>query len=569
MTGYSGSEPQAGILQYDLSPRTKAIVIGGTMLGLFVSAVNQTVVSTALPRIIAELGGISVFTWVFTSFLLTSTTVMPVVGKLSDLYGRKPFFMVGIAVFMLASALSGASQNIMQLIVFRAFQGIGAGMIMATSFAVIGDLYPPAERGKYMGLLAATYGLASVFGPTLGGYLTDNLSWRWVFYVNIPFGFLALAVLAVGFPWVRRPPGERHIDYWGAATLILAVVPLLVALVWAGDLYPWLSPQIGGLLLFSALMTLAFIIVESLAEEPILPLGMFRNQIFVVAVVVTFLTGIGMFGSIAFMPWFVQGALGASATNSGLVNTPMMLGLMVAATVSGQLVTRFGYYRLLIVLGGVILAAGMYLMTLMDESTAQTLAVRNMVIIGLGLGLSLPLLSLIVQNALPYKFLGVATSAIVFARSIGGTLGIAIFGTIITSQIRSGLRAELPPELTANTPQELIKPLEDPQILLSPSSLDRLRQAFDTLGSDGPRLFTETVTAMRAVLADALVDVFFAGFVVAVLALLASILIREIPLRTGAQMRMGSAAPLATLGEEATAEVSPLADTEPAVPDGS
>ena len=569
MRGETAGEASAGILQYELSPRTKAIVIAGTMLALFVSAVDQTVVSTALPRIIAELGGLSLFTWVFTSYMLASTTVVPVIGKLSDLYGRKPFLMAGIVVFTVASTLNGASQTIMQLIVFRAFQGIGAGMIMATSFAVIGDLYSPAERGKFMGLFAATFGLASVFGPTLGGYITDNLSWRWVFYVNIPFGFLALAVLAVGFPWVRRPPGERYVDYWGVTALTLAVVPLLLALVWAGDVYPWLSPQIAGLLAFSALMALAFVFVENFAKEPLMPLQMFRNQIFVVAVTVTFLTGIGMFGSIVFMPWFIQGALGASATSSGVVNTPMMLGLVVAATISGQLVSRVGHYRLLIVLGGVVLAAGMYLLTLMNENTAQTVAVRNMVVIGVGLGLSLPLLTLVVQNALPYQLLGVATSTIQFFRSIGGTLGIAVFGTIVTSQIRAGLRAELPPDVTATVPPELITRLEDPQILLSPSALDRLREAFAALGPDGPRLFTETVSSMRAVLAGALVDVFFAGFLVAILALLVSVFIRELPLRTAVEMRTAPSERLAGLKEEATSEASTLADPEPAPPEGS
>jgi MFS family permease len=283
---------------------------------------------------------------------------------------------------------------------------------------------------------------------------------------------------------------------------------------------------------------------------------MFRNQIFVVAVVVTFLTGIGMFGALTFMPWFIQGALGASATNSGVVNTPMMLGLVVASTISGQLVSRFGHYRVLIVLGGVILAVGMYLMTLMSENTAQVVAMRNMVMIGVGLGLSMPLLTLVVQNTFSYQLLGVATSTIVFFRSIGGTLGIAVFGTIVTSQIRSGLRAELPPDVTATVPQEMITPLEDPQILLSPSALDRLRQGFDTLGADGPRLFTETVTSMRAVLADSLVDVFFAGFVVAVVALLVSAFIREVPLRTRVEMQAGPSEPPASLREKETSEAS-------------
>lgn len=558
------------MLAADLSPRAKAIVLAGTLLGLLVAAISQTVVSTALPRIIGELGGLNLFSWVFTASMLTSTTVVPLVGKLSDLYGRKPFFIGGIVIFMVTSALSGLSQSMVQLIVFRGFQGIGAGMIMANAFAIVGDLFPPSERGRYMGLFSAVFGLASIIGPLLGGWITDNLSWRWVFYVNIPVGIVALSVLMVGFPWIRPSGARPPIDYWGVSGLILAVVPLLLALVWAGDLYPWLSPQIVGLLAMSSVGIAAFILAERAAADPIMPLTMFGSRVFTVATAVTFLTGMGMFGTIAFMPMFIQGVLGSSATNSGLVTMPMMLGLVVASTLAGQLVTRWGRYRVLVVGGGIVLAAGMFLMSRMDQGTVHMVAVRNMVIVGAGLGLSMPILGLVVQNALPYRLLGVATSSTQFFRQIGGTLGIALFGTLVTTHLRDNLRAELPADVQG-MPDPLLERLEDPQVLLSPSALDRLREGFAALGAEGPRLFSETIDSMQAVLSEALTGVFFLGLLVSIAALAVSVFLREIPLRTTVTGEEGARPlPAPPAGEAVNGQVPgiPLADPPSAGPPG-
>jgi EmrB/QacA subfamily drug resistance transporter len=517
---------------YQLSGRAKAIVVAGTLLGLLVAALNQTVVSTALPRIVAELGGLNMFSWVFTSYMLTATTVVLLAGKLSDIYGRKPFFMAGIAIFMIGSALSGASQDIIQLIVFRGLQGIGGGMMMGNAFAIVGDLFPASERGKYQGLFGATFGFASVIGPTLGGYLTDNLSWRAVFYLNVPVGVLALAVLWVGFPWQRVSAAGRRIDYAGALVLATAVVPLLLAMVWAGDLYPWASPQIITLLVVSAGMVVTFALVERYAVEPVMSITMFRNRIFVVCSAIAFLTGMGMFGAMAFMPLFMQGVLGDSATNSGVIMIPMMLGVVVASFISGQLVSRIGHYRLLIIGGGIGLVAGMFLMSQMGSNTAHSAAVMNMVIVGVGLGMSIPLQTLAVQNALSYRLLGIATSSIQFFRSIGGTIGIAVFGTMMTTRVSANLKPALPTDVREVVPDELLTQLEDPQVLLSPDSVDRLREGFNRLGADGPRLFSETLSSMRAVLGEALGDVFFVGLIVAAMALAVAFLLKELPLRT-------------------------------------
>ena len=524
-------QPGNGVALYGLEGRKKAIVVIGTLLGLLVSALNQTVVGTALPRIVAELGGLDMYSWVLTSFMLTSTTAILVAGRLSDMYGRKPFYMAGIAIFMTGSALCGVSQSIMQLILFRGFQGIGGGIMMGNAFAIIGDLFPPAKRAKYQGLFTSVFGLASVIGPLVGGFITDNWTWRAVFYLNLPIGFTALAVLWFGFPW-RRPTARRSIDYPGAVVVACAIVPLLLAMVWAGDKYAWTSPQIVSLLSLSAAMVGLFLLVEQRAIEPVLPLALFRGRIFTVCSLLAFLTGMGMFGTMAFMPLFMQGALGDSATNSGVVMIPMMMGVVGGSIASGQIVSRLKRYRVILVLGSLTLVVGMYLMSLMTSSTPHSAAIRNMLIVGAGLGITMPLTSLAVQNSVSYRLLGIATSSVVFFRSIGGTIGIAVFGTMMTGRMSADFQTSLPQDVKAVVPPDLLSRLEDPQILLSPSTLDRVREGFGLLGADGPRLFEETIASMRSVVGTSLGGVFFVGFIVAIIALIVSFLVREIPLRT-------------------------------------
>ncbi|MEE9202304.1 MAG: DHA2 family efflux MFS transporter permease subunit, partial [Dehalococcoidia bacterium] len=343
-------------------PRSTIVVtVIGVLLGLLLAALDQTIVATALPRIVSDLGGFDRFAWVFTAYMLASTAGLPIAGKLSDIYGRKPLYLVGIAIFILGSILSGTSQTMMQLILFRGLQGLGAAVIMANAFAVVGDIFPPAERGKWMGIFGAVFGLASIVGPLTGGYITDNLSWRWVFYVNLPVGLVAAAVLLAAMPHLRDRSVKRKIDFTGAATLVAAVVSLLLALTWAGNTYPWVSPQVIGLMSFSAAMLLVFWMVERRAAEPVLPPILFANRIFNVAMGVTLLTGIAMFGTIIFLPLFIQVVIGASATWSGAVLTPMMLSLVVGSAVSGQIISRTGHYRFLGVAGMAIMSVALYL----------------------------------------------------------------------------------------------------------------------------------------------------------------------------------------------------------------
>jgi EmrB/QacA subfamily drug resistance transporter len=523
----SGAEQLIG-----LSGRQKAIILGSVMIGLFVSAMDQTVVSTATPRVVAELGGLSLYSWVFTSYMLTSTTLVPIVGKLGDMYGRKPFFMGGIAIFMLASVLSGASQTIEQLIIFRGVQGIGAGLIMANSFTIIGDLFPPAERGKYQGLFSGVFGLASILGPFIGGYLTDNISWRWVFYVNIPIGVVALPALYFGLPRLRTAGIRRSIDYLGTLTLILATVPLLLACVWIGERrYTFGSPVELGLFGFSAVMIAVFVLVEQRAAEPVLPMSLFRNRVFSVSMLVMFVTGLAMFGVISFVPLFVQGALGKSATRSGSVTMPMMIAMVSMSIVGGQLVSRTGRYKYQSLIGSVFVTLGIFLMSRMTADTGGPEVSFDMILVGMGMGLSMPVFGVAVQNAVEHRLLGVVSAASQFFRQIGGTLGVAILGAALTARLSGEITRTLPENVKTGATPPLLALAEDPQTMLNPFQLQKLRAGFEALGPGGSQLFTDALSTMRVALAHALDGVFLVGATVMLVAIVANLFLPEIPLR--------------------------------------
>lgn len=521
-----------GPMLTDLSGKRKAVILGSVMLGLFVSAMDQTVVSTATPRVVAELGGLNLYSWVFTSYMLTSTTLVPVIGKLGDIYGRKPLFMLGIAVFMLASVFSGASQTIEQLILFRGLQGVGAGLIMANSFTIIGDLFPPSERGKYMGLFSAVFGLASVTGPFIGGYLTDNLSWRWVFYVNIPIGVVALPVLYFGLPSPVRDGFKRRIDLLGTTTLILATVPLLLAAVWVGEgRYALGSPTTLMMLAFALVMVAAFIWAERRAAEPVLPLTLFNNRTFAVATALIFITGVAMMGVLSFVPLFVQGALGASATDSGSITMPMMITMVIVSTIAGQLVSRTGRYKWQGTAGVLFLFAGIALMARMNVETSRLTVAMNMALVGLGMGMSMPVLNLVAQNAAPYRLLGVVTASSQFFRQMGGMLGVAVLGAMMTARLSGEIGRTLPADVRAGATPELLALAEDPQTMLSPFELEKLRAGFDALGPDGSALFAQALETMREALAHALGGVFLFGAGIMLLAVAISFFLPEVPLR--------------------------------------
>jgi EmrB/QacA subfamily drug resistance transporter len=501
------------------------------MLGLLLSSLDQTIVSTAMPRIIADLGGLSYYSWVFTAYLLTSTAAVPVFGKLSDVYGRKPFYMGGIVLFLLASALCGLAQNMPLLVLFRGIQGIGGGIMMANAFAIIGDVFPPAERGKWQGLTGAMFGFASVIGPTLGGYMTDNLSWRWVFYVNLPVGLVALVVLWFTLPWQRRHGVHHAVDYAGVATLIGGVVPLLLAFVWVDDLFSWFSPQFDLLILAALAMLGLFIVVERHADEPILPPYLFRNRTFVSGAIIMFFTGMSMFGAVVYMPLFMVTVRGASATRAGLTVIPMTLSIVLASTISGQLVSRTGRYRYLIIGGAATMVTGMFLLSTLNVNTSTPVIYLFMVVVGAGVGCGLPIITIVVQNALPYRVLGTVTSATQFFRSIGSTIGVAVFGSILITRLGTEIPSRLPPEVKSALPPSALSAVENPKILLSPVSQDLLANAFRSLGPASGDMLARTTEALRQAFAAALHTVFLIGGMVAIIAFLTTFTMQEIPLR--------------------------------------
>lgn len=518
---------------YNLPRREVFITLAGVMMAMFLGSLDQTVVSTAMPRIMADLGGFSHYTWVTTAYLVTSTIMMPVIGRLTDMYGRKGFYIAGIAIFLVGSVLSGLSQTLTQLIIFRAIQGIGGGIMMANAFIVIGDLFPPAERGKYQGMTTAVFGLSSVIGPTLGGFLTDNLSWHWIFYINIPLGIPIMLLFIRYFPHIRPAARKHQVDILGLMTLTVSVVTLMLGLTWAGVEYDWVSPQIIITLTIAAVMAVLFVIVESRAPEPIIPLALFRNRIFSLTMVIVFIAGFGMFGAIVFVPLYFQGVLGRSATSSGSFLVPMMLAMTVASLLSGQALSRLGgHYRIQGLIGMAIMATGVFLLSQMTVETPHTHAIFNIILVGLGIGTALPLLTIAVQNAVPYRVMGIATSSVQFFRSIGATLGLAVFGSVMASRFASELPARVPEAVKEALPPNTMSELtSNPQALVNPDAMAKLEEAFEPFGPQGAEMMQQLMHGLREALAISLTAVFLIGVVAVALGFIATIFLKELPLQ--------------------------------------
>lgn len=516
-----------------LPRRELVMTFAGVMLAMLLSSLDQTVVGTAMPRIIADLGGFSHYTWVTTAYIIASAVTIPITGRLTDMYGRKFFYIAGLIIFLIASFACGLSYTMTQIVVFRGIQGIGAGIMMANAFTVIGDLFPPAERGKYQGLVSGVFGLSSIIGPALGGFITDTLSWHWVFFINIPFGIAIILIFLFFFPHLRPDTRKHKIDFAGVATLIMAVVPAMLALTWGGVEYPWGSAQIMGMFAFSALMLVSFILIERGNKEPIIPLGLFNNRVVTVSALVIFLTGFGMFGAIIFTPLFFQGVLGATATASGSFLTPMMLGIVGGSLISGQLLSRTGgHYRLQGVVGISVMALGMGLLSRMNTETSYATAVVNISATGFGLGITMPLYTIAIQNAVPYNLLGVATSSSAFFRSIGGSVGLAVMGSVMNNRFASGMAGGLPATIKAMMPAQALTALSiSPQALVSPEAQRQLKTIMERLGPQGVALYKQLLQVLKQSLGSALSKVFFVGLLVLIVAFIVNLFIREIPLR--------------------------------------
>ena len=498
------------------------------VLAMFLSALSQTVVATTMPLIIADLGGFDRYTWAATSYLVTATLAFPIVGRLSDIHGRRPFLLLGLAIFAAGSILLGFSESMNQVVAFRGVQGIGGGAIMTCCYVSVADLFRPRDRGRFHGILSAVYGLSFVAGPVLGGLLADTLSWNWAFLI-IGFAGIPLLVLTVRvFPKPGAPPEVRDLDLIGMIALVLAVPPLLVALSSVGVRYEWRSPLILGMLLFSVAMTAVFLAVEARANSPIMPLSLYADRVVSVAAVMMLLASFGLYGAVLFLPLFFQVAFGLSATQSGGLLVPMLLAMVVGGVVAGQVLSRVpGCYRTVALACAGLMAAGLFPLSRLDAITGVVHSQVYAVSAGLGIGGLLATLSIGVQNHVPFGIVGVATAALQFYRSVGGVVGLAVLGAVLATRFSSNLEGAVPGAARAALAGGRFEELQsDPRALVDSAAADRLRADLTAGGPDGAAAAQELLDALGTALRDALQDVFLIAAAAAALALACALFFR-------------------------------------------
>ncbi|MEK3767969.1 MDR family MFS transporter [Paenibacillus sp. FSL R5-0887] len=518
-----------------LSSKRKLSIMIAIMAAMLFAAINQTITSTAMPRIIAILDGMDYYTWTINIYLLTSTIATVLVGKLSDMFGRKPFLLAGILLFMVGAFLTGTSSDVYQFIIYRGIQGVGAGIIQSTAFTAVGDLFPPRERGKWMGLMMAVFGFSSVLGPTLGGFLIDNMDWHWLFWIFLPLGVVAFVMILTLFPKGKR--GEStSIDYLGSLLMTTTIVPLLLAFTWAGTEYDWGSSQILGLLAGTVVSALLFIFVESKAKNPILPLHLFKNSVVTISNIIGFIMNFGMMGAMIYLSFFVQGVLGISATYAGYVTMPMSIVMVVASALTGQKMAKKGKYKRYALIGIPIMIAGMTIMVFMNN---VPMAVLSMIVFGLGLGLGMPVFSLATQNAVSHTELGVVTASSQLFRNLGGTIGIAVMGTVmsnsLTKNLKEALQSSSAPDFTQIDPKlaEQMLSFANPQALMNKPLLEQTQAS---LPADVQPVFLQMIEGIRDALGQTLSSVFLTGTIVLVVAFVLVFFLKELPLRTSNQM---------------------------------
>jgi EmrB/QacA subfamily drug resistance transporter len=488
----------------ELSETRRIIVTIGIMIGMFLAALDATAVSTAMPTVVSNLGGISIYSWVFSGYILTSTVTLPIWGKLSDLYGRRIFYILGVTLFLIGSALSGLSKSMLELIIFRSLQGFGGGALLTLGMIVIGEIFSLKERARIQGLFGGVWGFSSIVGPLIGGFITDHLSWRWVFYLNVPFGLIAAVVIGLALKEPDNKNRKVSLDYMGGIVLTALITLFLLGLMELSGENGWRSPLTFGMLAACPVLFWLFLYIEKRAKDPIVPLELFSNRFFKVSAITGFLIGMAMFGSISFIPLFIQGVIGTNATGAGNVLTPLLLGWVFFSSISGRLLLRFRY-RPLILVGTALVSFGFLLLSQWNKNTTQAAAIRDMIFLGCGMGVILIPLLLGVQSSVPRRQLGIATSATQFFRSIGGAVGISVMGAVMSIYMHLGFKS-----LSKDTSLSLSQ-LKDLNLVVNPA--------------DRQSLSHEVLNSLREILAHSLHYVFIAGLIIALLSFLSAFLV--------------------------------------------
>ena len=506
-----------------LPPRQLALATTGVLLAMFLSIFSQTIVAAAMPRIIADLGGFDRYTWPATAYLVATAIALPIVGRLSDIYGRRVFLILGLVVFTLSSIPAGLSQSMNQLVAFRLLQGLGGGLIAASTFAAAADLYPPQGRGRFESYAGLTSGTAAVAGPLLGGFITDHFAWNWIFFLNVPAGLLVLAIVR-SFPKIRSEVEDRRLDYSGMMTLVLALASLMIGLSWAKD---GAAPA-AGLVAFGVAMAAVFVFLQSKSDHPIMPLENYRNPTVAVSLIVVFLSGFGLYGSLLFIPLFFQVTLGMSASGSGSVLAPIVVGLVIGSVISGQLIARTsGHYRAQAVAGTTVLSVGMCLLSTMNSDTSLTSGLVYVFIAGVGTGGTLSTFRLAIQNAVPFRLVGAAISSVQFCRLLSGTVGLTVLGVVMSRSLSARIDATLSDSVKAALPPGLLDALKsDPRVLVDQEAADALAATLEGQGGDGAGMAQSLFDALNAGFSGAVGDVFTISAGLAVVSIVVAVFLR-------------------------------------------